>query len=85
MKQKTPKPTTVEECVELLDQIANDDRHRVLLTDEIAWQKKKLAEIARLVKILRKLLNVFKTLTITPDADKLLRRVAAKIRQEHSA
>jgi len=32
--------------------LASDDRHRLLLSDECEWQQKKLAEIARLVKLL---------------------------------
>lgn len=45
---------TLPMILKAIETLANDDNHRVLLTDEVEWLERKIDEIARLAKLARR-------------------------------
>ena len=53
LKKKPTKDSSNRELTAAILKLATDKNHRILMDDEIEWLETKLAEIARITRILR--------------------------------
>lgn len=59
---KRPKISNLDEALDHIQRLAEDKRHRVLMSDEVEWLETKMKEILFLVKKAKKLSLDSKTL-----------------------